>query len=101
MQILTANELLSGASVYFGDDRHWHQDIQRARIFSETEASELDGLIAAAVATKRLISVAAEKVRIDKGRVVAQRLRERIRAEGPTSPRHAVQPLRESDHVSL
>ncbi|MCB1516353.1 MAG: DUF2849 domain-containing protein [Hyphomicrobiaceae bacterium] len=101
MQILTANELLSGASVYFGRDRRWHQDIHRARIFAEADAQELDAVIAAAGATTRLVSIAVEKVQVKAGRVVAHRLRERIRAEGPTSPRHVLQPLREGDHVSL
>lgn len=101
MQILTANELLSGASVYFGRDRRWHQDIHRARVFAEVDAQELDAVIASANATARLISVAAEKVQVRDGRVVAHRLRERIRAEGPTSPRHTLQSLPEGDHVSL
>ena len=62
---------------------------------------EVDAVIAAAGATTRLVSIAVEKVQVKAGRVVAHRLRERIRAEGPTSPRHVLQPLREGDHVSL
>ncbi len=91
MEILTANELISGAAVYFLVDGDWGADIDRARVFSDGETTEQDQVIARAEACGVLISVESETVRVGGGRVVAHRLRERIRAEGPTAPRHRPQ----------
>ena len=100
MEIVTANELLSGAVVYVDDSGHWQPDINKARVFETVEAR--DSVIAAANATGRLISVEAERVAVEDGKIVPARLRERIRAEGPTAPYGPErQVLEEGDHVSL
>lgn len=101
MKILTANELLSGATVYLYADGSWEQDIDACRVFSDTEEAELAALTEAAKKTGRLVSVEAEEVQVVEGKVRANRLRERIRAEGPTTPRHALQNIQEGDHVSI
>lgn len=101
MDIVTANELISGATVYYYNDGRWETDIDQARVFGDDEAEARDEIVAQATANNRLISVASEKVTVEDGKVIAQRLRERIRAEGPTTPRHAPQDLQEGDHVSL
>lgn len=102
MEIITANELLSGATVYVDGDGHWVMDIDKARLFEDTEAEARDAVVAAANATGRLISVEVEKVTLVDGKVVAHRLRERIRAEGPTAPYGPErQELGEDGHVSL
>jgi hypothetical protein len=86
MDILTANELISGATVYLDAGGHWQMDINKARVFGDEEGAALEAAIAAAKATGRLIGVESEKVDLVDGKVVAKRLRERIRAEGPTAP---------------
>lgn len=104
MEILTANELVSGAVVYLDADGNWQQDIDKARLFGdgEAEAESRDAVIAAANATGRLVGIEVEKVEIVDGKVVAQRLRERIRATGPTAPYGPErQELGEDGHVSL
>jgi len=101
MQVITANELQSGATVYYRADGTWEADIDQARVFGDEESAERDDIVAKASASIRLVSVATEKVSVEDGRVIAQRLRERIRAEGPTTPRHTPQDLEEGDHVSL
>lgn len=102
MNILTANELLSGATVYLAADGRWQMDIDKARLFAADEQEELDAIIAATKATGRLVSVETEKAELVDGKIVAQRLRERIRAEGPTAPYGPErQDLGEVDHVSL
>ncbi|HUV32103.1 MAG TPA: DUF2849 domain-containing protein [Devosiaceae bacterium] len=100
-EILTANELVSGATVYFADTGVWVQDIDKARLFGAGEADERDQLIDKARADHRLIGVEIEKAARDGARVVAERLRERIRATGPTAPRHVPQQPDEDDHVSV
>lgn len=100
-EILTANELNSGAAVYLTEAGKWVEDIDKARVFAPPEADERDHWADKARSDHRLIGVEIEKAAREDGRVIAERLRERIRAEGPTSPRHTPQTLEEDDHVSL
>lgn len=101
MNIITANELVSGATVYLYPDGRWETDINQARLF-DGDATELrDETVAKAKTNNRLVSVETEKVVVEEGKVIAHRLRERIRADGPTTPRFKPQDLQEGDHVSL
>ena len=86
MDIITANELISGATVYYLGKDNWGPDIDQARVFTKEEAQLRDETIRRGDASGRLISVAWERVEVTGGRVLAKRLRERIRAGGPTSP---------------
>lgn len=103
MDVVTANELLSGAVVYLTARGAWEMDIDKARLFGPEEAEERDALIAKAKRHGHLVGIEAEKVKLVDGRVVADRLRERIRAEGPTAPYGPErQTIEEADeHVSL
>ena len=102
MEILTANELISGAVVYPDDNGNWQQDIDKARRFGDADQSARDDLIEQAKATGRIVGIEIEKVELVDGKIIAQRLRERIRAEGPTAPYGPErQELGEDGHVSL
>ena len=87
MEIITANELISGATVYFLGDGKWGANIDRARIFSTSESDLRNRVIGRAQELGRLLSIEFEPVNVENGRVRPTRLRERIRAEGPTAPR--------------
>jgi hypothetical protein len=101
MEILTGNELLSGAAVYLDREGRWVEDLQAARVFLPEEADARDAAMAATRATMRIVSLEAETVTLEDGRIVPTRLRERIRAEGPTAPRFERQHLDEDSHVSI
>ncbi|HEV7345672.1 MAG TPA: DUF2849 domain-containing protein [Devosia sp.] len=107
MEILTGNELTSGGTVYLDAQNTWVEDLQAARVFGKEEAAERDAALAATKATGRIISVEAEEVTQDQGRIVPKRLRERIRAAGPTAPLtlngeiYDRQHLDEDGHVSI
>ncbi len=102
MQIITANELLSGASVYLDEEGNWQSDMQRAKIFSDEENKLLDNILQKAQNNARLLSVEIEKIKIEQGRIIPLRLREQIRATGPSAPyAQNVQILQEGDYVSL
>lgn len=102
MDILTANELLSGAAVYLGKNGDWTMHIDEARLFGPDEAEARDAEIARAKANNRIVGLETETVELVDGKVVANRLRERIRAEGPTAPYGPErQELGEDGHVSL
>jgi hypothetical protein len=107
MEILTGNELTSGGTVYLDREGNWVEDLQAARLFSKEEAAERDAALAASKATGRIVSLEAEEVEQVEGRIVPKRLRERIRAMGPTAPlslngqAYDRQHLGEDGHVSI
>lgn len=100
-KILTGNELLSGATVYLDGQGRWVEALQEARVFATDEADALDAALAATKATGRVISLETEDVTLVDGAIHPHRIRERIRAEGPTAPRFPRQYLDEDSHVSI
>ena len=107
MEILTGNELTSGGTVYLDNAGAWVEDLQAARLFDKADEAVRDGAIAATKATGRIISLEIEEVTQDGGTIVPKRLRERIRAAGPTAPLtlngaiYDRQHLDEDGHVSI
>ena len=81
-KIATANRLCDGRVVYLGDDGAWSPEIGRGRVVDgETAEAELlaaAGSAAAAVVEPYLIELG------DGARTQPLRLRERIRAAGPS-----------------
>lgn len=101
MKILTGNELLSGATVYLDPKGNWVEDLQDARVFGKDDSEALDAAIAATKATGRILSLESEDVEVADGVISPNRIRERIRADGPTAPRFERQHLDEDSHVSI
>ena len=101
MEILTGNELMSGATVYLSKTGEWVEDLQQARVFLTEEAEARDAAIAATKKTMRINSLEIETVQLRDGVVYPDRIRERIRAEGPTAPRFDRQHLDKDGHVSI
>jgi hypothetical protein len=107
MEILTGNELTSGATVYLDASGNWVEALQAARLFGPNDVAERDAALAATKATGRVISLEIEEVTQVDGAIVPKRLRERIRAAGPTAPLtlngeiYDRQHLGEDGHVSI
>ncbi|MBI4920594.1 MAG: DUF2849 domain-containing protein [Devosia nanyangense] len=101
MEILTGNELMSGATVYLDRDGNWVEDLQRARVFLKEETEVRDAAIAATKKTLRINSLEIEAVTLRDGLILPDRIRERIRADGPTAPRFDRQHLDRDGHVSI
>jgi hypothetical protein len=101
MEILTGNEVMSGATVYLAENGAWVEELQSARLFSKDEAAARDEAIVATKKTMRINSLEIETVQLKDGVIVPDRIRERIRAEGPTTPRFERQHLDEDGHVSI
>ena len=101
MEILTGNELMSGATVYLARSGAWVEDLQQARVYQADEATARDAAIAATKKTLRINSIEIETVTLRDGVIIPDRIRERIRAEGPTAPRFDRQHLDEDGHVSI
>jgi hypothetical protein len=107
MEILTGNELISGGTVYLDAAGVWVEDLQAARLFAKEQVAERDAALAATKATGRIISLEIEEVEQVNGAIVPKRLRERIRAAGPTAPltlngqAYDRQHLEDDGHVSI
>ncbi|SEP99386.1 Protein of unknown function [Devosia sp. YR412] len=107
MEILTGNELTSGGTVYLDAKGGWVEDLQAARLFAKEEAAERDAALVATKGTGRVISLEIEEVTLEAGVITPKRLRERIRANGPTAPLtikgeiYDRQHLGEDGHVSI
>lgn len=100
-EILTGNELTTGASVYLDAEGRWVEGIENARLFGSDEATARDAAIAATKKTLRILSLETETVKLVDGQIVPDRIRERIRALGPTAPAFDRQHLDEDAHVSI
>ena len=85
--VITGNRLQDGAVVWRGPAGDWSQDIRCATILAGEEALA-EGLNAARrdEASGRIIGVYEVEIETQDVRVVPARLRERIRAGGPTIP---------------
>ena len=101
MEILTGNEVMSGATVYLDREGRWQEDLQQARVFLKEEVEARDTAIAATKKTMRINSLEIETVTLRDGVIHPDRIRERIRAEGPTAPRMDRQHLDKDSHVSI
>ncbi|MGJ8527603.1 DUF2849 domain-containing protein [Maritalea sp.] len=102
MNAITANELISGAVVYLYENGDFGVDLQQAKLFGAEEQTDLAAFMAKAALNIRLVSLEAIDVEVSEtGTVWANRLREQIRADGPTVGGFARQSLEGADHVSL
>jgi hypothetical protein len=85
LRVLTANRLADGRVVYLGDDG-WTGEIALARlIFDDTQAAAAEHEAQEAVAARLVVEPYLIDVEAEQGGVQPQRLRERIRADGPTT----------------
>lgn len=83
MFVVTGNRLLDGVVVFLAPAKRWDGDLQQARCFAdkaEAVAALEDEEIHASVVSLDVVAV----TQSDDGVVVADRLREKIRADGPT-----------------
>jgi hypothetical protein len=86
MKVLTANRLTDGEAVWFSKDHKWVETIAEAQVSGdkETEAT-LEAAGKAAFAANEVVDVDLIDVDLVDGAIRPLRLRERIRAAGPTN----------------
>jgi len=81
MFVVTGNRLLDGIVVYLAAAHHWVEDLQGARLYdTSNEAQAVLDEQSDMIVSLDVIPVSKQ----DNGRIVADRLRERIRSDGPT-----------------
>ncbi|MBX3597607.1 MAG: DUF2849 domain-containing protein [Rhizobiaceae bacterium] len=86
MKVLTANRLTDGEAVWYSDTNGWQDVIQGSTLAEDKTGEErLDAIGKAAFAQNLVTDVDLIDVNVVDGAIVPQRLRERIRAAGPTN----------------
>lgn len=86
MKVLTANRLTDGEAVWLDAENGWIETIDGAVIARDREAEDaLDAVGRSAIAANLVIDVNLIDVDLVDGAIVPRRLRERIRAAGPTN----------------
>lgn len=87
MKVLTANRLVDGEAVWFaGEPRGWSETIDGAETAADKPAEErLEAIGKAAYAANQVLDVELIDVDVADGKILPLRLRERIRAAGPTN----------------
>ncbi len=84
-KVVTANRLIDGLVIFIGDGPAWVTDIAEASVFDDgPQLDEALAFGAAEVTARRIVDPYAVDVTIEDGRPVPERLRELIRARGPT-----------------
>ncbi len=85
MRVLTANRLIDGEAVWYAADG-WRETIEGAEIVTDRDGeARIEAIGAAAYAANQVLDVAVIDVALVGGLIVPTRLRERIRAAGPTN----------------
>lgn len=86
MKILTANRLTDGEAVWYAKDGAWAERIDAAEIVADKAGEErLEAVGKAASDNDEVVDVNLIDVAVTDCEIVPQRLRERIRAAGPTN----------------
>ena len=86
MKVLTANRLLDGEAVWYATDHSWSETITGAQVaHDKTDEERLAAIGKAAFLDNRVVDVDLIDVDVVDGEIVPHRLRERIRAAGPTN----------------
>ena len=86
MKILTANRLTDGEAVWYTASGRWSESMADAEIASDKPAEDrLEEAGKAGLAGNLVVDVNVIDVRLQDGVVTPVRLRERIRAAGPTN----------------
>ncbi|RFC69287.1 MULTISPECIES: DUF2849 domain-containing protein [Mesorhizobium] len=86
MKVLTANRLTDGEAIWYSDVNGWQETLQGAALAADKAGEErLDSIGKAAFATNFALDVDVIDVQLVDEKIVPLRLRERIRAAGPTN----------------
>jgi len=86
MKVLTGNRLTDGEAVWYAPNGTFAETLVGAELASDKVAEErLEAIGKAAFANNLILDVELIDVELIDGEIVPQRLRERIRAAGPTN----------------
>lgn len=86
MKVLTANRLTDGEAIWYSETKGWLETIEGASLAADKTAEErFDAIGKSAIRHNFALDVDLIDVQLVDERIVPLRLRERIRAAGPTN----------------
>jgi hypothetical protein len=86
MKVLTANRLTNGEAVWLAKDGSWADEIGASEVVGDKDGeARLEAIGKTALENNEVVDVNLIDVEMIGGEIVPQRLRERIRAAGPTN----------------
>ncbi len=86
MKVLTGNRLTDGVAVWYAPSHSWSEMLAGAEVARDKEHEDrLEAIGKAAFAANQVLDVDLIDVDVVDGAIVPLRLRERIRAAGPTN----------------
>jgi len=86
MKILTANRLIDGEAVWFSTAHRWSETIEGSEIATDKAAEEyLTGIARTATENNEVVDAVLIDVQLADGEIRPLRLREQIRAAGPSN----------------
>ena len=86
MKVLTGNRLIDGEAIWYAADKGWQETLAGAEVASDKTAEErLEAIGKAAFAENFALDIDLIDVQLVDGAIVPIRLRERIRAAGPSN----------------
>jgi hypothetical protein len=83
-QVLTANRLVVGEVVYWNEARGWVSRFEEAQVLADSEGEAVLARAAEWVQKREVVAPYLFDVRLEKGVAVPVKVREVIRAAGPT-----------------
>ena len=83
-QVLTANRLVVGEVVYWNEARGWVSRFEEAKVLADSEAEATLARAAEWVQKREVVAPYLFDVRLEQGIAVPDKVREAIRAAGPT-----------------
>lgn len=84
MKVIAANRLTDGETVWLGAHESWVEAIDEALSFDDDLLEDAVAIAQASVARRLVVEPEPVDVTFEDGRTIPVRLRERIRAAGPT-----------------
>jgi len=85
LKAITANRMIDGLVVFLADDRSWTEDVDASQVFEDGEALDKALAFSAEQAAERVVlDPYTIDVTVEDGKPVPSRLRELIRAKGPS-----------------
>lgn len=86
MKVLTANRLTDGIAIWFAENGTWVETFAPSKVaLNDADIEALEAESARAQAAQEIVDVAMIDVALEHGAYQPIRLRERIRAAGPTN----------------
>jgi hypothetical protein len=102
VKILTANRLTDGEAVWYSADQNWSEMIAGAEIANDAAGeARLEAIGEAAYLANQVVDVNLIDVQLVAGAIRPTRLREQIRAAGPTNRRDLGKQARPAAPVAM